>query len=90
MNFLYVKCGQVKKQVGLGISDFFFLKCRGEFGDVENNFQSKKMFCFYENFSILVSEVNFNDFGKRLIFSNFFPFFHAFFEFSIKNCIRKK
>jgi len=28
---------------------------------------------FHENFSILVSEVNFNDFGKCLIYSNFFP-----------------
>ena len=68
-----LKCGQVKKRVGLGISNFFFLKCRGEFGDVKNNFQNKKTFCFHENFSLLVSEVNFNDFVKNLHFSKFFP-----------------
>ena len=53
-----VKWGQVKKRVGFGISNFF-LKCRGEFADVKNNFQNKKMFYFHENFSLLVSEVNF-------------------------------
>jgi len=28
-------------------------------------FKVKKMFCFHENFSILVSEVNFNDFDHN-------------------------
>ena len=75
---------------------FFCLKFKGEFGDVKNNFQNKKTFSFHENFSILMSEVNFNDFGKCLIFSNFFPirvfltFFDAFFEFSIKTVLEKK
>ena len=52
---------------------FFFLKCRGEFGDVKTIFKIKKTFCFHENFSLLVSEVNFNDFVKNLHFSKFFP-----------------
>ena len=28
---------------------FFILKCRGEFGDVKNNFQNKKMFFDQQN-----------------------------------------
>ena len=92
-----LKCGQVKKRVGPGISNFFFLKCRGgELVDVKNNFQNKKMFFFHEKFSILVSEVNFNDFGKCLIFSNFFllkaflSFFRRFFRTQHKKTVPEK
>jgi len=47
--------------------------CRGEFGDVKNYIQNKNTFSFHENFSLLVSEVNFSDFVKNLDFSKFFP-----------------
>ena len=63
-------CGQVKKRVGIGISKFSFFDYKEEFGDVKKIFEMKIFLGLLENFSLSVSELNFNDLGKCLIFSN--------------------